>query len=357
MKVGQLTEITFRKLESISPSRFNTLKNCTYRGLLARALGSKPLLPVPANASFGTVLHTMLELISKGIVSTEAAFEEAFAHEVAEMEKKIAHTGFDGTLPLQLHVKDYAVKKILVKKRLREEPRPASMPSSRNYIVEQAYRSNDGCVVGKIDLIVESDQDVQIIDFKTGVVYKDVSTDGEPVVALKDEYQDQLKLYAYIYFETTGKFPTQLSVIDLQNKLYSISATPAECQNIFQQAKNLLTAVNRQVDTGVYAVTPDIAHCTTCQYRPACSFFRKEITRINPHRDLGGIVEKVVKRSDGKITISLQGQDYQASITGFPADAYEYFVQRTGKSMAVFNIRKAGGETAYNVTKHTAIYE
>ena len=50
------------------------MKNCPYKSLLAEAFNKKPLLPISPNAYFGTVVHKMIELISKGLIRNEIEF-------------------------------------------------------------------------------------------------------------------------------------------------------------------------------------------------------------------------------------------------------------------------------------------
>ena len=75
-------KIEYKKIQRISPSQFYSMKNCAYKSLLAEAMNKKPLLPVSANAYFGTVLHKILELISKGSIRSEEDFNRVFQEEI-----------------------------------------------------------------------------------------------------------------------------------------------------------------------------------------------------------------------------------------------------------------------------------
>ena len=112
-KVGK---IAFRKINRISPSQFYSMKNCAYKSLLAEAFEKKPLLPVSPNAYFGTVLHKMLELIAKGVIRNEDDFNKAFNEQVKLQEENLKQQGYDFFVPLQKNVKDFGMKKILLKK-------------------------------------------------------------------------------------------------------------------------------------------------------------------------------------------------------------------------------------------------
>jgi len=87
-------------------------------------------------------------------------------------------------------------------------------------------------IAGKIDLVVEEEQETEIIDFKTGAITQDVlDDDGEIFSEIKEEYKEQLKLYAYLYFETIGKFPSELSLIDLAKQKFTVDFSQSESQN------------------------------------------------------------------------------------------------------------------------------
>ena len=87
--MNQVGKINFKKIQRISPSQFYSMKNCAYKSLLAEAMNKKPLLPVSANAYYGTVLHKILELIYKGAIGNEDDFNRVFQDEIKLMEEKL----------------------------------------------------------------------------------------------------------------------------------------------------------------------------------------------------------------------------------------------------------------------------
>ena len=117
--MNQVGKINYKKIQRISPSQFYSMKNCAYKSLLAEAMNKKALLPVSANAYYGTVLHKMLELISKGAIRNEEDFNTTFQEQIKLMEEKLVADGYDFFVPLQKKVKDFIMKKILLKDHLR----------------------------------------------------------------------------------------------------------------------------------------------------------------------------------------------------------------------------------------------
>jgi CRISPR/Cas system-associated exonuclease Cas4 (RecB family) len=353
-KVGK---IEFRKINRISPSQFYSMKNCAYKSLLAEAFEKKPLLPVSPNAYFGTVLHKMLELISKYTVRNEDDFNRMFDEQVKAVEDNLKKQGYDFYIPLQKNVKDFGMKKVLLKhlRVLSEQPPKVSRVK---YLTEKWYESKDKLIAGKIDLVIEAAEVTEIFDFKTGAITQDVLDDaGETFSEVKDEYKEQLKLYAYLYFENTGRFPTSLSLVDLTKQKFSVSFSLSECNSIFDEAKNLLKSTNDSISKGTFAVNPTEINCKYCLYRPACSFFLKQIENNYIFNDVSGSVKNVVRYQNGNVSVFLECGKRQLKITGFQSDKFEELINSRNKQISIYNLRKEATEFVYSAIKTTIIYE
>ena len=354
-KVGK---IPFKAIKRISPSQFCSMKNCAYKALLAEAFDKHSLLPVSANAYFGTVLHKMLELISKRLVKTDDEFNLEFSRQLKTVEDDVQVKGYGSLTPFQKNVKDYGIKIILLKKHL-SQVRNESRPDSKLIVQSEKWvESSDKVMAGKIDLVVEKDGEVELVDFKTGSIVENALDDsGEIFSEVKEEYRDQLKLYAYLYFENTGTFPTLLSVVDLAKQKYSIDFSEAECKALFQEATQLLTATNETVKTGLYSANPNEKNCKYCLYRPACLFFLKTLESIHPYNDVSGLVKSVVKYQNGNVNITIGIDDKTLTVRSFPPEAFDGLLLHKGKRINIFNLRKEATDLVYSVTKTTALYE
>ena len=354
-KVGK---IVFRKINRISPSQFYSMKNCAYKSLLAEAFEKKPLLPVSPNAYFGTVLHKMLELIAKGAIRNEDDFNKAFDEQVKLQEENLKQQGYDFFVPLQKNVKDFGMKKILLKKHLRNVSKKPTASSGLNFYSEKWFESKDKLIAGKIDLVIEEEQETEIIDFKTGAITQDVLDDeGEIFSDIKEEYKEQLKLYAYLYFETNGKFPTQLSLVDLAKQKFTIDFTESECNIIFEEAKELLKTTNESISSEKFVANPSEANCKYCLYRPACSFFLKHLETDYSFSDVSGSIINVVKYQNGNVSVFLESGERKITVTSFPTEKYDELINRRDKQISVFNLRKEATEFVYSATKTTIVYE
>lgn len=356
--MDRVKEIKLREIKWVSPSQFYSMKKCGYKSLLAEAFEKKPLLPVSPNAYLGIVIHKILELISKGCITSEDDLSIKFDEQVRIQEEALNKQGYNYFVPLQMNVKDFGLKKILLKRHLRNISRKSQVSSKVNYYSEKWFESKDKLIAGKIDLIIEEEQEIEIIDFKTGAITQDVlDDDGEIISDIKEEYKEQLKLYAYLFFETSGKFPTKLSLIDLAKQRFTIDFEQSECYNLFEEAKKLLHFTNNSINTGEFAANPSEINCKYCLYRPACSFFLKKIEWDYSYNDISGAVKNVVKYMNGNVSAFLENNDNQITVTSFPEDKYEELNSRRNKRISIFNLRKEATKFVYSATKTTIIYE
>lgn len=356
--MNHVCKINFKEIKRITPSQFYSMKNCAYKSLLAEAFDKKPLLPVSSNAYFGTVLHKMLELIAKGVVKNEDDFNRMFDEQVKEVEDSLQKNAYSFFVPLQKNVKDFGLKKILLKKHLRTVSEQPAKPSDVKYYSEKWFESKDKLLAGKIDLIVEARNETEIIDFKTGAITEDVLDDaGEVFSEVKEEYKEQLKLYAYLYFENTGKFPNSLSLVDLAKQKFTVNFSQSECQGIFEEAKILLQSTNESITKGRFIANPTEANCKYCLYRPACSFFLKQLESDYSFNDVSGSVKNVVKYQNGNVSVFLQNGSRLLTVTSFPSDKFDDLDDSRNKQISIYNLRKEATEFVYSATKTTMIYE
>nr|WP_287405652.1 PD-(D/E)XK nuclease family protein [Candidatus Brachybacter algidus] len=356
--MNKIGAINFKKIKRISPSQFYSMKNCAYKSLLAEAMNKKPLLPVSANAYFGTVLHKILELISKGAIRNEEDFNTTFQEQVKLMEEKLVAHGYDFFVPLQKKVKDFIMKKILLKDHLRFVSERPPRASNTKFHSEKWYESKDKLIGGKIDLVIEAENETEILDFKTGSITQDVLDDnGEIISEVKAEYKEQLKLYAYLYFENTGKFPTQLSLVDLSKQKFTVDFSEQECNSIFEEAKSLLNSTNNCIEKEIFTANPTEANCKYCLYRPACSFYLKHIETDYSFNDVSGSVQNVVKFQNGNVSLYLESGGKLITVSNLPSEKFDELNNSRNKKINVFNLKREPREFFYSAIKTTMIYE
>jgi len=357
--INKIEEIDFKEIKRISPSQYYSMKNCAYKSLLAEAFEKKPLLPVSPNAYFGTVLHRMLELITKGSITNEDEFNVEFDRQVKIVEEELQNKGFGFLVPLKMKLKNFGLKKIQLKKHLRSEPEQPVNKINLKFHSEKWFESKDNLIGGKIDLIVENDRNyIEIIDFKTGAVTQDYLDDeGELISDVKAEYKEQLKLYAYLYFENTNKFPTSLSLIDLAKKKISIEFSEEECKTTFDEAKSLLVKTNSCINENTFSANPTETNCRFCLYRPACVFYQKQLDTVPLFNDVSGEIRDVKKFNNGNVSVFLQNGQLNFTIKNLSSEEYDELNNRRSRKISVYNLRKEATDFIYSVADTTMIYE
>jgi CRISPR/Cas system-associated exonuclease Cas4 (RecB family) len=356
--MNKIGKIEFKKLDRISPSQFYSIKKCAYKSLLAEAFERNPLLPISPNAYLGTVLHKVLELISKGVIKNEVEFKEKFDAEIFLMEEFLKQNGYGYFIPLIMNVRDFGRKKIQLKKHIRANSEPAKQQNGIKYHSEKWFESKDKLIGGKMDLVIETENEIEIIDFKTGAITENFfDDDGESYQAVKIEYQEQLKLYAYLYFDCKGKFPTRLCLIDLSKQRFNIDFTENECKIIFEEAKLILAEINSSVDSKVYNANPNENNCKFCLFRPACSFYLQYLKTENANNDIYGTIKEVIQYQNGNVSVFIETAKNKVTIVGFMSDKFEYFKKNRDKQICLFNLRKESTDLVYSVSITTKIYE
>lgn len=356
--MDKIGEINFREIKRISPSQFYSMKNCAYKSLLAEAFDKKPLLPLSPNGYFGTVLHKMLELIAKGVIKNEDDFNAEFDKQVQTLEVDLQLNGFGFYVPLKIKLKNFGLKKIQLKKHLRKGLEEPKSTSNTIFYSEKWFESKDKLIGGKIDLVVENGNNIEIIDFKTGTITQDCLDDeGEVYSDVKKEYKEQLKLYAYLYFENTSKFPVSLSLIDLAKQKFSVEFSEQECKALFDEAKNLLKSTNDGIKTENFSADPNEKNCKYCLYRPACSFYSKKLETDFTFNDTLGEIKEVKKFQNGNVSLLLQNGDIVMTIKNFVSKDFEELNNYRGKLVRIFNLKREATEFVYSVTDTTMIYE
>lgn len=356
--MNKIGAINFKEIKRISPSQFYSMKNCAYKSLLAEAFDKTPLLPVPLNAYFGTVLHKILELMAKGIIRNEDDFNAEFDIQVKILEDDLQKNGFGFYVPLKIKLKNFGLKKVQLKKHLQSKiEQPISLSSTR-FHSEKWFESKDKLIGGKVDLIIENGNNVEIIDFKTGTIMQDCLDDvGDIIPDVKDEYKEQIKLYAYLYFENTNKFPTSLILIDLAKQKFSVEFSEGECKAVFDEAKKLLKTTNDCVNTKSFSANPKVENCKYCLYRPACSFYQEQLKTDFSFNDVLGVIKDVRKFQNGNVSIFLQNGEKQLTIKNFSYEKYNELNNSINKKISIYNLRKEATDFVYSAADTTMIYE
>lgn len=362
--IWKLTDHKIKALNRISPSQYYSAISCPYKLVLANSFGYHPLLPLNANAHFGSIIHKMIELISKGVINDEQTFSENWTELINKKEEELKERGLSNIIPLKYFVTDFALKKNQVKNVLqkrKEKVNHSARTLSSKFYSEKRLENFDKSITGIADLIVENDLGTTILDFKTGKIYSDaINESGITEQVIKKEYEVQLKLYAHLYFLMNGVYPKALFIVTLSNDFIEVEFKNSECEVIYSEALSLLTTTNLFItNNDMDAIAnPSIENCKYCSYRPACSFYSIWLTaNFEAVNDLFGIIEKVNTFNNDTLGLQLWADNKQILINGLHVSNKERFESLIGKNVTLYNLKKTRQSLNATANNFTVIYE
>lgn len=343
-----------KNLDSISPSRYTALKRCALRVVLAETYDS-PLLPYGVAGHLGNVIHECIRQILIGRISCEESFNSEWIRLVSLEERKLDEIGFGFLNPLRKNAKNYAIKKLQVKDLLdrRSDRNRLKSKSDVRFRHEEWFNSKDHKIAGRVDFIKEENEFVKLSDFKSGRILEE---EGE----IKLDYEEQIKLYGYLYFEKTDRFPDELSIIDLMRKEYVVEFTDKECFQIAEYAKCKLDETNtfiRHGETDKLA-NPSTENCNFCQYKPACKYHwdLNEVDGSSAFTDVQGLLLRIKEFANGNINAYLKWADEEIVVTRINSRSKQKLSENMDTSIAFYNVLRKEVRESFRALKTTMIY-
>ncbi|MDG5768283.1 PD-(D/E)XK nuclease family protein [Balneolales bacterium ANBcel1] len=351
----ELTTI-LKPLKRISPSRYTAINRCPYRVVLANSYSS-PLLPYPPANHLGNVIHECIRLIVTGEIKRSTEFDAIWNRLLAKQEKALEDMGFGFFTPLSENVPGYTIKKLQVKSLLKSRDKSEVQEDKNtdtNTLTEKWLEAQDSLIGGYADIIITRNGCTKLSDFKSGKI---ILEEGE----IKEEYEDQLKLYAYLYNEVYRKYPDELSIIDLEKKEYPVAFTPQECEVLASKSRDALSEINSfiEMDDLEALAKPDFDNCNSCLYRPACNFYWElplsETDSI--FRDVSGNLANVRQFHNGNLNATLNTYDNELTVSHITNDYLPFLTGAVGKKVAFYNVKQGVKPENYQALKTTKIYE
>jgi len=309
----------------ISPSRFLSLKQCILKELWS-AVRQPRLLPRSPAAYLGIVIHKLFELAFHGKINDEASMSSFWNHEIRCIEDEMLKYTFEKNLvPLEMSAFKFEVKKILAYKMIRtffnynRHKKNGKKKSGTEVWVQTA----DGKVGGRIDLIRETGDGIEIIDYKTG----DLTNRFNNCIP-KEEYQQQIKLYGALYHAVYNIWPVRFLLIGLNGSIFKIDVNKDECLCLLKEARRNLEDINELVDAGLKPAdfaSPSAEVCKYCLYRPACNKYW--VTRKDHEKwpvDVKGKVEAKKVLASGFLKIIIRTESREVSIRGLSTEKHTF---------------------------------
>ena len=314
-----IPEMKVQPLKRISPSKYFAIQSCLLRELWAGNNEIPKLLPLSPTVRVGTVVHNVLEQAVKGKVQSINDATCVWNEQISVIEAEMKENWIERHLvPISKYARQYEVKKqkcmFMVESFLNNWPRQSRR--NTNFEAEVWLDTPDGKVGGRIDAVRVSDDWIEIIDYKTGNIFETCTQEQN----IKQEYQQQLKLYAALFYAKRGVWPSKLTIVALNQKGYDILFNKDECLRLLNDAKQKLSQINGMITSTSDAESfaqPSTEVCRYCLYRPACKAYWKARTNTGewPADFHGKVIDKKLQ-GNGLITIFLQSEHEKAIIRG-----------------------------------------
>jgi CRISPR/Cas system-associated exonuclease Cas4 (RecB family) len=307
----------------LSPSRYNTFQLCALREIWSSTY--RPLLPLAPAARVGMVTHKLIELAGKGKIRDEAAISDCWKAGIRKQEQEMTNNWIEKHLvPLSTSTNNYKVKQLMAFDTARSMLHDTfyQFKKTKKLEAELWVQTEDGKIGGRIDLVRHTNDGIEIVDYKTGVISDQLSTED----SIKSEYQEQLQLYAALYYSTYKIWPVKLAIAGLDRREFSIPFDKEECLQLLNNAKSQLHDLNELILAGLNSedfATPSPETCKYCAYRPACKMYwsRRQDSREWPADFAGSIKEKKIL-GNGMLRLVLENEERIISVRGLSPERH-----------------------------------
>ena len=318
-----------------SPTAFETMRACMYRsGFEHDQVYRQDLFPSP-QIVIGNAAHKLKEVGTRGDLAGLAGADlRNEASKLWDEEVALGHGEMVaralGDPPMPAAWPGYQLSRMSAIKDLEASPVETFFHgASASADPEVQLTAHDGAITGRVDLVRVTADGVEIVDYKTGDLFERESQgDGEP--PLKAAYRRQLLLYAYLYHEGSGAWPTRVTVQKADgSQSVSFRPDPAEAESLAAEALGLLKRFNRDAKAGALQASPSQDACRACPFKAACpSFF----DAAGEEWDLGGrhcVRGKVASMTPGTGLVVLEGavgnvEPIQAHVLRVPRAFFEH---------------------------------
>jgi putative RecB family exonuclease len=248
----------------VSWSAFTTYQHCPLKYFFRYVAG----LPEPTISStliFGAAIHQAVEFHFNALLAGEPV--PATAHLFAQYQQYWQRTGID-TEQLNLAEEHRSLHELAYKMLTAFQASTVAQPSGKIIGVEETLRGAliENCpdVLGRVDLVVEEEQDLVITDFKTSR-----SRWQEEQVR---EGAGQLLLYAELIKDWLPhkRIRLQFAVITkTKQPVVEIWPVVAETQAM-DRNKRILGKIWEGIERQHFYPAPSHWHCSSCAFKTAC---------------------------------------------------------------------------------------
>lgn len=261
------------------PTALEVLRSCPLRRCFEVSRGYERRMSF--DGRIGTAFHRTLEWLSQQHLDPDSPdlaseIRERFAEELRDQETEAAKHPRERGLPQNERRMHSAAEALLAvahqvqgaTSRSRQPPpervkRVGNEPlseSSNEVEVEIPVKSRDRLFAGKVDRAEHTSEGTRLLDYKS---------------ALRDDlpgrYERQVQLYAAMWRDTRGEYPTEATVVyPLIGTSYPVSVTPEVCEEVAREYTELVSSIEQRP---AYNLATPGDTCKICEFRPWCKPF------------------------------------------------------------------------------------
>jgi len=274
--ITRLATLKARSIDRISPSLGEDLRACGLRVAFRLDRRFNEFRKLRPASALGLVSHELAEAVARGHLNEipDAELSKALAAEwerrIAEKATRLASQWPLGAVPPPGRWPGYQLTRVRLLRRLSEEARRRRLRGTGFSVKPEAWLEAPGlALVGRVDRIERSNEDVELVDLKSGWSVED---------EIRPVHRRQLLLYAYLWQTLSGKWPTRVSIQRLDGLRSTLHVDPREAVEVATDLLARLADYNRRVAGGESPealASPSADTCTHCDYRATClPFFR-----------------------------------------------------------------------------------
>ena len=215
-------------------------------------------------------------------------------------------------------------------------------------------------MVGIPDRISHTAQGVVISDFKTGTF---LHPDG----SVSPDYQAQLQLYAALFHENHGVWPTSLEIVSITGSRVPVPVTPKQCEQLLNAAHKLCLKARKVTPTlagnannQTQAAAPKPETCRLCAFRPRCPAYLAAALSATPlcQGDVAGTLRRWSTSGNGAILVEIQSTTGSLTVRSVASSGPGEAALNSsclGDNILIANVRQ-DAPSLYTATSYTAVH-
>ena len=334
-------------IASCSPSMLNRLLACPARVFFDRQGSGRSA--ATHGSVMGTAVHAALEhLVVTGRVSDDDVEAQARA---AWLEALVANGA--GTPPQVYGLPGFYLKRARLARTAR---RLRDMLSGTDHAAEQELWSKDGTIRGTLDLAVRGPSGTWIVDYKSGIER------DETGAGLVEPYERQLLLYAFLWHEQHGEWPSRTIILPLDGPEIDVPVDLTRIAELVASARSSVAEYNAALPHRLSA-TPSPGACRYCVHVATCDELPRRIDPSWEGSVLGviGLVTAVETAGHGGRSLAIEvpaGSIHESDISLVRVDPKvhpEVDSAAAQDKIAVLGLYRAGKDGVYGVRETATI--